>query len=78
MPMFNVLNGGVHADNSVDFQEYVIVPVGADSFARALRMGAGTYQHLRRELESRGLPTAVGDEGGFAPPRTPTRRPWSC
>ncbi|MGH2928509.1 MAG: phosphopyruvate hydratase, partial [Solirubrobacteraceae bacterium] len=67
MPMFNVLNGGVHADNRVDFQEYMIVPVGADSFARALRMGVETYQQLKQELHSRGLTTAVGDEGGFAP-----------
>jgi enolase len=67
MPMFNVLNGGVHADNRVDFQEYMIVPVAANSFARALQMGAETYQHLKRELQSRGLGSAVGDEGGFAP-----------
>ncbi|MGH2872448.1 MAG: phosphopyruvate hydratase [Solirubrobacteraceae bacterium] len=67
MPMFNVLNGGVHADNRVDFHEYMIVPVGADSFARALRMGSEIYQRLKQELRLRGLTTAVGDEGGFAP-----------
>ncbi len=67
MPMFNVLNGGVHADNGVDFQEYMLVPVGARSFSHALRMAAETYQHLKLQLRSRGLGTSVGDEGGFAP-----------
>ena len=67
MPMLNVLNGGVHADNPVDFQEYMIVPVGADTFAEALRMSVETYQQLKHELQSRHLGTAVGDEGGFAP-----------
>lgn len=67
MPMLNVLNGGVHADNQVDFQEYMIVPVGACSFAGALQMSSETYHHLKHELHSRGLATAVGDEGGFAP-----------
>jgi enolase len=67
VPMMNVLNGGVHADNNVDFQEYMIVPVGAPSFGEALRWGAETYQTLKRILQSRGLSTAVGDEGGFAP-----------
>jgi enolase len=66
-PMMNVLNGGVHADNPVDFQEFMIVPWGADSFAHALRMGAETYQTLKSTLHRRGLGTAVGDEGGFAP-----------
>ena len=66
-PMMNVLNGGVHADNPVDFQEFMIVPWGADSFAQALRMGAETYQTLKSTLHRRGLGTAVGDEGGFAP-----------
>ena len=68
MPMLNVLNGGVHADNGVDFQEYMIVPVGALSFAQAFRMSTETYQQLKRELAFLGLATAVGDEGGFAPP----------
>ena len=67
IPMMNVLNGGVHADNPVDFQEFMIVPWGADSFADALRMGAETYQTLKSTLHGRGLGTAVGDEGGFAP-----------
>jgi enolase len=67
IPMMNVLNGGVHADNPVDFQEFMIVPWGANSFAQALRMGAETYQALKRMLHQRGLGTAVGDEGGFAP-----------
>jgi enolase len=67
MPMLNVLNGGVHADNGVDFQEYMVVPVGAKSFSRALQMAGETYQHLKLELRSRGLGTGVGDEGGFAP-----------
>jgi enolase len=67
MPMLNVLNGGVHADNLVEFQEYMIVPVGAGSFSHALQMSAETYHHLKRELRSRHLGTGVGDEGGFAP-----------
>jgi enolase len=66
-PLMNVLNGGVHADNPVDFQEFMIVPLGADSFAEALRMGAETYHQLKVTLRSRGLATGVGDEGGFAP-----------
>jgi enolase len=67
VPMMNVLNGGVHADNNVDMQEFMIVPVGAASFAEALRWGAETYHTLKGLLHSRGLSTAVGDEGGFAP-----------
>ncbi len=67
VPMMNVLNGGAHADNNVDFQEFMIVPVGAASFGEALRWGAETYHALRAELRERGLSTAVGDEGGFAP-----------
>jgi enolase len=67
VPMLNVLNGGVHADNSVDFQEFMIVPLGADSFANALRMAAETYHQLKDTLRARGLGTGVGDEGGFAP-----------
>jgi enolase len=65
--MMNVLNGGAHADNRVDFQEFMIVPVGARRFAEALRMGAEVFHHLKRTLNERGLSTAVGDEGGFAP-----------
>jgi enolase len=67
VPLMNVLNGGVHADNSVDFQEFMIVPVGAASYAEALRFGAETYHALRAVLHERGLGTTVGDEGGFAP-----------
>ena len=67
VPMFNVLNGGAHATNSVDFQEFMLMPVGAASFSEALRWGAETYHVLRALLAERGLSTAVGDEGGFAP-----------
>jgi enolase len=66
-PMMNVLNGGVHADNSVDFQEFMIMPVGAPSYREALRWGVETYHVLKGVLHDRGLATAVGDEGGFAP-----------
>ena len=65
--MMNVLNGGAHADNNVDFQEFMIVPVGAASFAEALRWGAETYHALQGVLHEQGPATAVGDEGGFAP-----------
>ena len=65
--MMNVLNGGVHADNSVDFQEFMIMPVGAASFSEALRWGTQTYHTLKKVLHDKGLATAVGDEGGFAP-----------
>ncbi len=67
VPMMNVLNGGVHADNKIDFQEFMVVPVGAPSFAEALRTGAEVFHALKRTLHERGLATAVGDEGGFAP-----------
>ena len=67
VPMMNVLNGGVHADNNVDVQEFMILPVGAVSFAEGLRWGAETYHALKSLLKERGLSTAVGDEGGFAP-----------
>jgi enolase len=67
VPMMNVLNGGAHADNKVDFQEFMVVPVGAPSFLEALRLGAETFHALKRTLHDRGLATAVGDEGGFAP-----------
>jgi enolase len=67
MPMMNVINGGVHADNSLDFQEFMIVPVGAPSLAEAIRCGAQVFQSLKSLLKSRGYPTSVGDEGGFAP-----------
>jgi len=67
VPMLNVLNGGVHADNNVDFQEFMVMPVGAASFREALRWGAETYHVLKGVLHERGLATAIGDEGGFAP-----------
>jgi enolase len=67
VPMMNVLNGGAHADNKVDFQEFMIVPCGAQTFSECLRMGAEVFHALRRTLHERGLATAVGDEGGFAP-----------
>ncbi len=67
VPTMNVLNGGVHADNPVDFQEFMIAPLGAGSFAQAMRMGTEVYHELQRTLKQRGLGTAVGDEGGFAP-----------
>jgi enolase len=67
VPMMNVLNGGAHADNKIDFQEFMIVPVGAPTFAEALRMGDEVFHALKRTLHDQGLSTAVGDEGGFAP-----------
>ncbi len=67
MPCLNVLNGGAHADSNVDLQEFMLAPVGAASFSEALRMGTETYHALKQLLQSRGLATAVGDEGGFAP-----------
>src|SRR2546423_12513972 len=65
--MMNVLNGGAHADNALDFQEFMIVPGGAESFSECLRMGAEVFHALKKMLHERGLSTAVGDEGGFAP-----------
>jgi enolase len=67
VPMMNILNGGSHADNNVDIQEFMVMPVGAGTFAEALRMGAEIYHHLAKVLKSKGLNTAIGDEGGFAP-----------
>jgi enolase len=67
VPMMNVLNGGAHADNSVDFQEFMVVPAGASSFSECLRIGAEVYHALKKSLSARGLSTAGGDEGGFAP-----------
>ncbi|GHU16824.1 enolase [Alphaproteobacteria bacterium] len=67
LPMMNILNGGAHADNKLDVQEFMILPVGADSFSEALRMGAEIYHHLKKELHAAGFATNVGDEGGFAP-----------
>ena len=67
VPMMNILNGGEHADNNVDIQEFMILPVGAPSFKEALRMGSEVYHNLKSVLKAKGLSTAVGDEGGFAP-----------
>jgi enolase len=67
VPMMNILNGGAHADNNVDFQEFMVMPVGAESFAEALRIGAEIFHNLKGVLKSRGYSTSVGDEGGFAP-----------
>src|SRR5207249_3792 len=67
VPMMNVINGGAHAQNSLDLQEFMVVPAGADSFAEGLRIGAETFHSLKNVLHERGLATGVGDEGGFAP-----------
>ena len=67
VPMMNILNGGSHADNKIDFQEFMIMPVGADSFSEGLRMGVETFHHLKKVLSEKGYSTNVGDEGGFAP-----------
>lgn len=67
VPMMNVINGGAHADNSIDFQEFMVMPVGAPSFSEALRWGTETYHVLKKVIADRGLSTAIGDEGGFAP-----------
>ena len=67
VPMMNVVNGGAHADNSIDFQEFMVVPAGASTFAECLRMGTEVFHHLKKTLAARGMSTAVGDEGGFAP-----------
>ena len=74
VPMFNILNGGQHATNSADFQEFMVVPIGAESFAEALRMGSEIYHCLGDSLEDLGLSTNVGDEGGFAPPLPSNRQ----
>ena len=73
VPMMNIVNGGVHADNPIDFQEFMIVPVGAPSIAEAVRMGAEVFHALKHALKGAGHNTAVGDEGGFAPNLASTR-----
>ncbi|MGQ0775718.1 MAG: phosphopyruvate hydratase [Pseudonocardiales bacterium] len=73
VPMLNILNGGAHADTGVDVQEFMIAPIGADSFSEALRWGTETYHALKSVLKSQGLPTGLGDEGGFAPDLPATR-----
>ncbi len=67
IPMMNIINGGSHADNSIDFQEFMIMPTGADTFSEALKMGVETFHHLKKVLSAKGYSTNVGDEGGFAP-----------
>lgn len=67
IPMMNILNGGSHADNAIDFQEFMVMPVGAETFSQSLRMGTEIFHHLKAVLKSKGLATNVGDEGGFAP-----------
>ncbi|MCB0677358.1 MAG: phosphopyruvate hydratase, partial [Saprospiraceae bacterium] len=67
VPMMNILNGGSHADNSIDFQEFMIMPVGAEQFSDGLRMGVEVFHHLKKVLHNKGYSTNVGDEGGFAP-----------
>jgi enolase len=67
VPMFNIVNGGMHADNGIDIQEFMVMPIGAANFREALRMGAEVFHHLRAVLREKGLATSVGDEGGFAP-----------
>jgi len=67
VPMMNIINGGSHADNSIDFQEFMIMPVGAESFSHSIKMGTEIFHHLAKVLKGRGLSTNVGDEGGFAP-----------
>ena len=74
VPMLNVINGGAHADNRLDLQEFMVVPAGADSFSEALRIGTEVYHHLKSVLRERGLATGVGDEGGFAPDLESTER----
>src|SRR5262249_15326070 len=67
LPLMNVINGGKHAANTSDFQEFMVVPLGAPTFREALRMGAEVFHHLKKVLHDKGLSTTVGDEGGFAP-----------
>ena len=76
--MMNILNGGKHADNNVDFQEFMIMPVGAETFSDALRWGVEIFHTLKGVLKKKGYTTAVGDEGGFAPSSNPTKRPSKC
>jgi len=78
VPNLNVLNGGRHADNNVDFQEFMIGPIGAPTFAEGLRAAAETYQALKAVLKEKGYGTSVGDEGGFAPGSALTKNPWNC
>ena len=72
-PMMNIINGGEHADNPIDIQEFMVMPIGADSLAEAVRWGAEVFHTLKKKLHEKGLATAVGDEGGFAPDLASTR-----
>src|SRR5690606_38004822 len=74
VPMMNVINGGAHANNSLDLQEFMILPVGAPSFREALRYGAEVFHALKKLIHDKGMSTAVGDEGGFAPTWAATRK----
>ena len=74
VPMMNIVNGGAHADNPIDFQEFMIMPVGAGTFAEAVRMGAEVFHALKKALKDAGHNTNVGDEGGFAPNLKQRRR----
>src|SRR5690606_7729546 len=73
VPMMNIINGGEHADNPIDFQEFMVMPVGAESIADAVRIGSEIFHTLKKGLHDKGLATAVGDEGGFAPNLASTR-----
>ena len=76
--MMNVINGGCHAKNSIDFQEFMIMPIGAETFKEALRMGAEVYHALKKVLKDKGLSTGVGDEGGFAPNLESNKKAFDC
>ena len=78
VPMMNIINGGAHSDAPIDFQEFMIVPSGAPTFREALRYGAEVFHALKSVLHGRGLSTAVGDEGGFAPILIPLKTPWTA
>lgn len=78
IPMMNIINGGEHADNNVDIQEFMIMPIGAETFKEALRMGAEVYHALKKVLKDKGLSTGVGDEGGFAPNLESNKRAFDC
>ena len=78
IPMMNIINGGEHADNNVDIQEFMIMPVGAENFKEALRMGAEVYHSLKKVLNEKGLSTGVGDEGGFAPNLDSNKKAFDC
>ncbi len=76
VPMMNIINGGEHADNNVDIQEFMIQPVGAKTVKEAIRMGSEVFHHLAKVLKAKGMNTAVGDEGGYAPTWVPTLKLW--